>query len=107
MQVHQVVVMEVPRYEIDPRKGATMRRERVLTPGSASVISDSEHGEFAADASGTFDVPEGLAGTLLCQPGWFEGPNPFPPAAAVEEPVQAASKVEPVSAQGPPAIPVT
>ena len=107
MQVHQVVTTEVPKYEVDPRKGVTVRHERVLSPGSAAVIADPVHGEFQADASGTFDVPDELAVELVGTPGWFAGPNPFPPAAAVGAPVQAvqaAPKVEPGSA---PAIPVT
>ena len=89
MEIHQVIESEVLRHEIDPVRGIQIRKDRVLKQGSASVISDPEFGEFKADKDGTFDVPDGLAVTLLCQPGWHEGPNPF---AEPEEPRKARAK---------------
>ena len=88
MEIHQVIESEVLRHELDPIRGVQMRKERVLKQGSASVITDPEFGEFKAE-NGTFDVPDGLAVTLLCQPGWYEGPNPF---AEVAEPKKARAK---------------
>ncbi len=77
MQIHQVVASEVLRHEVDPIRGIQVRKEQVLQQGSAATVQDPEFGTFHRAKDGSFDVPDELAESLLAQPGWFPGPNPF------------------------------
>ena len=82
MQIHQVVVSEETRHEIDPIRGIQIRKERVLKQGSSVTIQDPEYGTFTVDKHGTFDVPDELAERLCAGPDWYPGPNPFGEVAA-------------------------
>jgi hypothetical protein len=77
MVIHQVVVSEETRHEIDPVRGIQIRKEQVLKQGSSATIQDPEHGTFLRDKHGSFDVPDELGEQLCKQPGWYVGPNPF------------------------------
>ena len=82
MQIHQVVVSEETRHEIDPIRGIQIRKEKVLKQGSSLTIQSPEHGTFERDKHGSFDVPDELAEQLCAGPDWFTGPNPFGEVAA-------------------------
>jgi hypothetical protein len=77
MKIHQVEEHEEKRYELDPQRGAVLKTYTNVQRSGAAVISDPEHGEFAVDETGTFDVPDELGEKLVVQPGWNEGVNPF------------------------------
>jgi len=77
MQIHQVVVSEELRQEIDPIRGVQLRKEKVLKQGSSVTIQDPEHGTFKVDKHGSFDVPDELGARLIAGPDWYAGPNPF------------------------------
>lgn len=93
-QIHSVEETTEDRYILDPKLGAVMRREQVMKPSDTAGISvpagvfDScpDGASFERQADGTFDVPADVAAHYVAQPGWHEGPNPFPPEPPAETP---------------------
>ena len=87
MQIYHVHTTFEDRWVLDPDKGSVKRREALMKPsGTASIAvpegqfdSTPEGGEFTADESGTFSVPDDVATYFLRMPGWNEGLSPFPP----------------------------
>lgn len=77
MKIHNVIAAQVPKHEIDPIQGVTIKMHTVLKAGGATTIAGGEHGTFEIDDDGSFDVPDELGEFLLGTPDWFPGANPF------------------------------
>jgi hypothetical protein len=90
-QIHNVEVTKTKRYITDPAKGLTLVHDDHIQKGSATAINYGNE-TYEIDADGSFDVSDEAAAFLCKQPGWYEGPNPFPPeveAAPTRKPSKA------------------
>jgi hypothetical protein len=76
MQIHEVQVFDVKRYEIDPERGAVLKHDQTIKRSGTDTIA-FEGETYHIEPDGSFDVPSEVAAHYCARPGWYEGPNPF------------------------------